>query len=192
MHVLQEEREVPLAEVARSWLANGTTRRIGPERLVVRASIVVARKPEKPRERQNDQRGRERQQRWPPARLRAEPCGLRVTKNLGRVKRRQIWPVGVVRVLERRPCRIDDESTEDDENDEGLQPPCVAPQCFTEASVKDRERCRHRICSRAEDNQLGNDKRRGKWTSDIAARQSRRGASRGGFPSAAGGTNANE
>src|SRR5947209_5672916 len=42
MHVLQDERQGALPEIARAWLTDGTARRIGPERLVIRAAVVVA------------------------------------------------------------------------------------------------------------------------------------------------------
>ena len=71
----------------------------------------------------------------------AEPRVRRIAENLGRIERREIRPVRVVRVLECGPRRVDDESAEDRENDEWLKPPCVAPLRFTEAAVKERERC---------------------------------------------------
>jgi hypothetical protein len=43
-----------------------------------------------------------------------------------------------VGVLERGPRRIDDETAQDREDDEWLEPPCVAPLRFTEAAVKKR------------------------------------------------------
>ena len=50
MDVLQDERKRVLAPVARARLADGARRRIGPERLVVRAAVVVAGEPEERRE----------------------------------------------------------------------------------------------------------------------------------------------
>src|SRR5206468_3824660 len=75
VHVLEDQRKIPLAQIALSRLTHGAVERIGPERLVVRAAIVVARESEQSRKRQDDQRGRERQESWPPARLRAEQSG---------------------------------------------------------------------------------------------------------------------
>src|SRR5215218_6215534 len=46
-----------------------------------------------------------------------------------------------MRVLKRGPRRVNDERGQNAENDEWLQPPCVAPLRFTEPSVKKRERC---------------------------------------------------
>ena len=65
----------------------------------------------------------------------------RIAEDLRRIERREVRPVGVVRVLERGPRRVDDEAAEDDEDDEWLKPPCVAPHRFTKTTVKQRERC---------------------------------------------------
>src|SRR5580704_11612994 len=73
MNVLEDERKRVLAPVRGPRLANGAGRGIGPERLVVRTAVVVARQPEEPRDRQDEQRGRERKPGWPRAGPRAEP-----------------------------------------------------------------------------------------------------------------------
>src|SRR5262245_58085602 len=46
VNVLENEREVPLAEVAVARLAYGAVRRVRPERLVIGAAVVVAGEPE--------------------------------------------------------------------------------------------------------------------------------------------------
>ena len=107
----------------------------------------------------------------------------RIAEDLGRIERREIRPVRVVRVLERRPRRVDDEPAEDREDDEGLKPPCVAPLRFTEAAVKERERCGHReMIGEETGNSQSNEKSRGKWTSLATVRQSRH-RTIGGLPS---------
>ena len=72
--VLQDERKRVLAAVARARLADGAGRRIGPERLVVGAAVVVAGQPEERRDRQDQQRRRERQPGRPRRGLRSEPA----------------------------------------------------------------------------------------------------------------------
>src|SRR3954466_5245754 len=56
MDVLHDQRERALAEIRLARLANGAVRRIGPERLVIRAAIVIARHPEQTGKRQEHQR----------------------------------------------------------------------------------------------------------------------------------------
>ena len=58
--VLDDERKRALSAISFSRLADSAARRIGPERLVVCAAIVVAGESESCRERQDDQCGRER------------------------------------------------------------------------------------------------------------------------------------
>ena len=45
MYVLQDEREFTLTAVFISRLANGASRRVRPERLVIRPAIVITREP---------------------------------------------------------------------------------------------------------------------------------------------------
>ena len=67
MDVLEDERKRLLAEVLLARLADGAGRRIGPERLVVGAAIVVAGEAEAARRPEDQERGRKRQRRRPPA-----------------------------------------------------------------------------------------------------------------------------
>lgn len=57
VYVLQDQRQAVLTRVLLSRLSDRTRRRIGPERLVIGAPIVVARESEQSREGQDDQRG---------------------------------------------------------------------------------------------------------------------------------------
>src|ERR1043165_2764232 len=60
MDVLQNERQIALTAVALARLTDSAVGRVGPEALVVRPPIVVARQPKSGRKRQDYQRGRER------------------------------------------------------------------------------------------------------------------------------------
>src|SRR5205085_10394903 len=90
MDVLHDQRERALAEIRLARLANGAVRRIGPERLVVRAAIVIARHPEQPGKRQDQQRRREYEPRRPPPRLRAQERVRRAAEQLWRVEGREV------------------------------------------------------------------------------------------------------
>ncbi len=76
MDVLQDQRETNARPVALARLADRAGRRVGPERLVVGAAVVVAGEPEQPRRPEDQQRRRERQPAGPPAGLRThQACG---------------------------------------------------------------------------------------------------------------------
>ncbi len=143
--VLQHQREPALAAVARAArLAHRARDRIRPERLVVGAAVVVAGEAEEPGERQDEERRRERQQRRPPGRLGPEPGVLAFAEDHRRVERRQIGPEGVVRVLKRRPGRVDDEAAQHQEDHQRLHPPRVAPVGLTEPARDELDRnCFH-------------------------------------------------
>jgi hypothetical protein len=68
MHVLEDERKRILAAVRVSRLSHGTVGRIGPERLVVRAPVVVAGEPEAGRRPEDEERRREREKPGPEGR----------------------------------------------------------------------------------------------------------------------------
>ena len=101
--VLEDERERLLAEILLARLADGARRRIGPERLVVGAAIVVAGEAETAGRPENQERGGKRQRRRPPAGLRAEPAVGAFTEEQRRIERRQIGPELVVLALETPP-----------------------------------------------------------------------------------------
>src|SRR5262249_46586036 len=132
MDVLQNERECLLTPVTFAGLAHGTRRWIRPERLVVRAAVVIAGEAEEARERKNQQGGGERKQCRKPGRLGAEPRMLETSRIVRRrpqhwcVKRRQIGSERVVRVLKSRPRRIDQERPETNKDRKRCNPPCVA------------------------------------------------------------------
>src|SRR5262245_29126350 len=66
VEVLEEEREGALAAIAAARLADRAGRRVGPERLVVGAAVVVAGETEAARSPQDQERGRERHPAGPP------------------------------------------------------------------------------------------------------------------------------
>ena len=127
MNVLQYEWQESLAAIALARLAHSAARRIGPEALVVSSPIVVAGESKSAGKGQNEQRWRKRQKRGnPPGSGSLDPCvgGVRVKQR--RVKRRQIVAVRVELVLEGSPGGVSDESAENEEDHEWLNPPRVA------------------------------------------------------------------
>src|SRR5262245_21440276 len=95
VYVLQHQREPALAAIMDPARFTDSTRsRSGPERLVVRPAVVVARESKKTGERQDDQRGRKRQQRGPPRRLGTEPRMRRIAPDHRRVERGNIRAMG--------------------------------------------------------------------------------------------------
>ena len=57
MDVLHDERERTFAQISLARLAHGTGWRVGPERLIVSASIIIAGEPESARRPENQERG---------------------------------------------------------------------------------------------------------------------------------------
>src|SRR5262249_27508045 len=121
-----------LAAIGVPWLTDRARRRIGPERLVVGAAVVVAREPEQRRDRENQQCRRERQPRRPGRRRWSEPAVRRRAEDLRRIERRQVRPERVVVALEGGPRRVDDERRESEEDNDRLDPPRVAARGTTE------------------------------------------------------------
>src|SRR5437879_5931670 len=80
MRVLQDQRKIALPPVAFARLADRTGRRIGPERLVVRPTVVVAGEAEAARSPKDQNGRREEEPAWPPCRFRPEPAMLRSAK----------------------------------------------------------------------------------------------------------------
>ncbi len=133
VHVLQDQRERALAAVALARLAHRAGRRVGPERLVVGAAVVVAGQAEAARRPQDQERGRPRQPAEPPRWLGPEPGMVGVTEELGRVERRKVVAVGVVLALESSPGGVDDEGGEAQKYGDRLKPPGVRTHRSPEA-----------------------------------------------------------
>src|SRR5205814_1199722 len=133
--VLQDERKVALAPVRRARLAHRARRRVLPERLVVGAAIVIAGEAEPARRPENQQCCGERQRRRPPAGLGAEQRARPGAEQEWRVERREVRTEFVVRALEGRPCRIDDEYREREKDCERLKPPEITPRRLAEPTL---------------------------------------------------------
>src|SRR3954468_22416783 len=80
VHVLEDEREESLAQVAVARVSNGAGQRIRPERLVIGASIVITGEAESAWRPQKEQRCGKRERARPPAGFRPEPRVMAVAK----------------------------------------------------------------------------------------------------------------
>lgn len=123
-----------LAEKAIARLADGARRRVGPECLVVGATVVVTRHAEARRHRKNEERRRERQPQRPPTRLRTKETVRRIAEDLRRVKRRKISADRVVLTLKRRPDHIGEGGGDPENDGDRLDPPAVASGGLAKAS----------------------------------------------------------
>src|SRR5438094_284176 len=132
VNVLENQRKRVLAAVRFARLADAARWRIGPERLVVGAAIVVAGESEQRRYRKDEQCRREWQPRRPCGGLRTETAGRRRPVNLRRIERRDVRTEAIVIALECRPRRVHDERGESDEDEERLDPPRVTSRGVTE------------------------------------------------------------
>src|SRR2546430_1893232 len=94
VNVLHDERKGSLAAIRLARLAHGAGRRVGPERFVVSAAIVVTGQPEPARRPENEECRRKRQPRRPPARLPSEPTVGGISKKFRRRERRPGRPPG--------------------------------------------------------------------------------------------------
>src|SRR5437879_13546035 len=90
MNVLHNERERTFAPIALARLDHGAGRQISPERLVVRAAVVVTGHSKPSGRPKNQQRRRENKPAWPPARFRYKPAVWRVDEHFRRIKRRDV------------------------------------------------------------------------------------------------------
>src|SRR5580704_17111648 len=139
MDVLKDQRKGFFAPVRLARLAEGAGRRVGPERLVIGAAIVITGEAESSGGPQDQHRGGKREERRPPARL--------FRHEQGRIEGREIWAVGVVGTLHRGPGGIYDEGRESQENQKWFDPPGVfsgspakaGTRSFSEAAVAQRD-----------------------------------------------------
>src|SRR5439155_12575659 len=98
-----------LAPIALAGLANCARRRVGPERLVIGSTIVIAGEPKSTRCPKNEECRRKDEPARPPRGLRSEPTVRRIAKQFRRIKWRDVIAEVIVFTLKRRPRRIDDE-----------------------------------------------------------------------------------
>ena len=144
MDVLDDEREPAFAEVLLPGFTHGAPGRVGPERLVVCPSVVIAGESEPDRAPENQRGRREVQERRPPGRLgrSAEPGVRGRPEQERRVHRREVRAPLVVRVRIPRPRRVDDEGGESEKREGRRHPPRVSPGCFAKSSLS-RQGGRH-------------------------------------------------
>src|SRR3954468_8489556 len=135
VHVPEDEREESLPQVAVARFSNRAGQRIGPERFVIGAAIVITGEAESARRPQNQQRCRKRERARPPPGFRAEPRVRAVAKQQRRIERRQVRAIFEMVALKGSPCRVDDERGECEKNEERLKPPRVATSCFSKLSL---------------------------------------------------------
>ncbi len=135
MEILQDEREASLAEIAFAWFTHSTRRRISPERLIVRAAVVITRQAKEAWNPEHKECRGERQKARIPSRLRAQKRVRRVAKKLRRIKRRDIRSEGVVAVLKRRPRGVHDKRTETEKDNRWGKPPGIAARRLAELAI---------------------------------------------------------
>src|SRR5438132_34973 len=117
--VLDEERKARFARVALARIRNGARRRRPKERAVVGAAVVVAGHAECERECHDQDRGREI-----PVRTNQRQRRMHAVRaEAGRVERREIRVVVVVRPDEPGVNGVEDEEPEHDDDDGRLEPP---------------------------------------------------------------------
>src|SRR5580658_6350705 len=107
MKILQDKGKGMLSQISLAGLAHRARRRIGPERFVIRAAVVVTGHAKQAGYPENEQSRRKRQIARVPTRLRTKQRMRRAAEKLGRIERRDVRPKGVMAVLERRPVCID-------------------------------------------------------------------------------------
>ena len=135
MKILHDERKASFPQISLARLAHRARRRIGPERFVIGAAVVVAGHTEQAGNPENEQRRRKGQKVRVPTRFWAKQGVRGAAEKLGRIKRRDIWSKGVMAVLERRPVGVDQKRAETQEDRRRRKPPGVAPRCLAKLAV---------------------------------------------------------
>src|SRR5215217_8562502 len=133
-------------------LADRAGRRIGPHRLVIRATVVVAGQSEAAGRPKNQQSRRKQNPAGPPKWLRAKPAMRRTAEKLRGIKRRKIRPEIIILSLKRRPRGVQDKGGKAAKNQERLRPPCVCSRRLAEGLSRQRGFCGShawKICTKA-------------------------------------------
>ena len=146
MHVLHDEREGALAKISAARFPDGAGRWIGPESLVVGATVIVTGEPKTARRPEDEKRRRKEEPGGPPKRFRAKPTVRRSAKKLRRIKRRKVGAEIIIFSLERRPGRINDKGAQAEKNNQWLCPPGIgAHRLAKRAARKGQFGLRHRV-----------------------------------------------
>src|SRR5882672_3206369 len=138
MNILHDERKGFFAEVPFPRFSYGTCRRVGPERFVVCAAIIIASKAKASRRPENEQSRGKRQPTRPPTRFGTEPTMGRIAKEPRGIKRRDIRSIKVMLALQRSPGGIHDKGGKHDEDQERLCPPGIRAHGSTKRGLFDR------------------------------------------------------
>src|SRR5262245_46871504 len=85
--ILKNKGQLLFAALVLSWFADGAGGRIHPERLVIRAAIVITGEPETGRGPEDEQGRGKNQPAWPPRRPPAEPRVRRIAEQFRRIER---------------------------------------------------------------------------------------------------------
>lgn len=140
MNILQDQWKPIFAAIAFARFADGACDRVGPHSFVVGSAIVITRKAKTARRPEYQKSGRKRQPRRYPRRFWPKPRVRRISKDLGRIKRRNIAGAGnrIMIALKRGPCRIDDKSSKANKRQERLNPPAVLAHGLTKRASLNR------------------------------------------------------
>src|SRR4029450_5090634 len=163
MHILHDERERMLAPVTLTRLSHRARWRIGPKRFVVSAAIIITGEPEATRCPKNKKRRRKDEPGGPPCRLRSKPTVWRITKQFGRIKRRNVIAKEIIFSLKRRPRGVDDESRQPDKNEQRLDPPNIRAHRLAERAARKSCRCRPVHLLENKERQLGQPSKHDGW-----------------------------
>ena len=115
VNVLDDEGEGTLAEIFFARFADGARRRVGPERFVVCAAIVVTSEAESAG-RPEDEHGAGDRDRQPFGKLAEPGVSAGAAENFRGIKRREIGAEAVVIAPKRGPGGVDDERSETEES----------------------------------------------------------------------------
>ena len=135
MEVLQNQGKASFAEITLARLAYRARGRVGPERFVVCAAVVITGQPEEARDPKDEERRGKVQKARIPRRLGAEQ-GMRGTaEDFGRVKRRNVGSKRVVAVLPRRPCGVNQKRAQPQKYHRRRKPPRIPPRRLAEPAA---------------------------------------------------------